>query len=171
MHSFSIFLDFITGKIGRAVSWLNVLLVILICFDVGMRYFFSHTRVWIIDLEWHLFALIFLLGAAFTFQKDRHVRVDLFYHRVSEKTKAWINLVGIVCLLIPWCLVIIWAANKYAYNAWIIKETSPDPGGMPARYIIKYAIVVGFLLLLLQALSTAINCMLVILNRRHNVFN
>jgi TRAP-type mannitol/chloroaromatic compound transport system permease small subunit len=171
MYSFSGILDLITKKTGKAFSWLNVILVVLICGDVVMRYFFSLTRVWIIELEWHFFALIFLLGAAFTFNQDRHVRVDLFYQKASEKTKAWINLSGILFFLIPWCLVIMRAANKYAYNAWIIKETSPDPGGLPARFIIKYAIVVGFFLLLLQAVSVAFKCCLVILDRRETVFD
>lgn len=129
------------------------MLVVLICVDVLLRYFFNATQKWIIELEWHLFALVFLIGASYTFQKDKHVRVDVFYQGFSEKKKLWVNLLGNVFFLIPWCLVIIYVSIKYANVSFSYLEQSPDPGGLPARYLIKYAISLGFILLLLQAIS------------------
>jgi TRAP-type mannitol/chloroaromatic compound transport system permease small subunit len=142
--------------VGRGVSWLTFLLVVLVCFDVVFRYLFNDTEAWIMELEWHMFALIFLLGAGFAFKHDRHVRVDLFYSRFSEKNKALLNMIGGLLFLIPWCTMIIWASFQYANVSFQIREVSPDPGGLPARYIIKYAITVGGVLLLLQAISNTI---------------
>jgi TRAP-type mannitol/chloroaromatic compound transport system permease small subunit len=123
------------------------------------------------ELEWHLFATVFLIGAAYTFKEDAHVRVDVFYANKSEKWKAWINLTGIIIFLIPWCLVVIRASNKYALNAFNINEKSPDPGGLPARWIIKYVVVIGIFLLLLQAISICFKCILVLLGKRDRIFN
>lgn len=138
--------------IGKGLSWVNLALILLICVDVTLRYLFSTTKVWVIDLEWHMFALIFLLGASYTLKADKHVRVDVFYDRWSDRTKAIIDLMGHVLFLIPWCLVVIYTSYRYAINSWTYREGAADPGGLPMRYIIKFAIVVGFVMLLLQAI-------------------
>lgn len=140
------------NKIGTWISWLNIFLILLICIDVLLRYFFNTTEKWIIELEWHLFAAIFLIGASFTYQEDKHVRVDLFYQKFSQKTKIWVNLAGNTIFLIPWCLIVIYASFKYANVSLSYFEGSPDPNGLPARFIIKYVIAIGFLLLLIQGL-------------------
>jgi len=140
----------IIKSIGTASAWLNVVLVLLICIDVLMRYLLNQSFNWVIELEWHIFGLIFLLGSAYTLQKDKHVRVDIFYNDFSEKKKALVNLLGSISLLIPWCIIAIQTCIKYASNSFYIKENSPNPGGLPAMYVIKYFIVLGFILLLLQ---------------------
>lgn len=137
---------------GKISSWFTLVLILLVGFDVIARYFFDSSRAWVMELEWHLFALIFLMGSAFCFKNDQHVRVDLFYADFSSRNKALVNLVGGIFLLIPWCVFIIWTSFDYALLSFQIREKSPDPGGMPFRYVIKFAIVLGFLLLLLQAL-------------------
>jgi TRAP-type mannitol/chloroaromatic compound transport system permease small subunit len=139
------------NKIGTWISWVNILLILLICLDVLLRYFFNTTEKWIIELEWHLFALIFLIGASYTYQEDKHVRVDLFYQNYSEKNKLLINILGNIIFLIPWCLIVIYASFKYANVSFSYLEGSPDPNGLPARFIIKYVITLGFSLLLVQA--------------------
>ena len=128
-----------------------------------MRYLFNTTAAWVMELEWHLFALVFLLGAAFTFQQDRHVRVDLFYDRFSPRDRAWVNLVGGTVFLLPWCLVLVYVAWQYALGSYHIGEGSPNPGGLPHRFLIKGAIALGFLLLLLQALASIAAALLVLL--------
>lgn len=137
---------------GKISSWFTLFLILLVGFDVVARYFFDSSRAWVMELEWHLFALIFLLGSAFCFKNDQHVRVDLFYADFSPKNKALVNLMGGIFLLVPWSIFIIWTSFDYAVLSFQINEKSPDPGGLPFRYIIKFAIVFGFLLLLLQAL-------------------
>ncbi|MEJ6806712.1 MAG: TRAP transporter small permease subunit [Saprospiraceae bacterium] len=137
---------------GEKSSYINVLLVMIICIDVFMRYILNTTQTWVIELEWHLFALIFLLGASYTLQEDQHVRVDLFYADRSIKFKAWINLLGTLLFLVPWCLILVNSSFNYATNSWMMNEGSPNPGGLPARYIIKYCMTFGFVLLLLQGI-------------------
>jgi TRAP-type mannitol/chloroaromatic compound transport system permease small subunit len=149
-------IDLIIEKIGNAVSWLNVALVMLICLDVLFRYFFSFSKNWILELEWHMFALVFLLGSAYALQEDKHVRVDVFYQNFSEKTKTVINLLGTIVFLIPWCFLVITTSYKFANNSWYIREGSNQPAGLPARYIIKGMIVVGFILLAMQGVSLII---------------
>jgi TRAP-type mannitol/chloroaromatic compound transport system permease small subunit len=149
--------------IGKGASWLTALLVVLVCFDVIIRYLFSDTQAWIMELEWHLFALVFLLGAAYAFKHDRHVRVDLFYANFSEIDKAWVNFTGALLFLLPWTFLVIYFSFEYANISFQIGERSPDPGGLPARYVIKYAVTVGFVLLFLQGLSSLLESLKVIL--------
>ena len=139
--------------IGKATSWLTLLLVLIIVLDVSLRYLFSKTSAFSFELEWHLFALIFLIGAAYTLQQDKHVRVDVFYSRFSEKTKAWVNIVGTVLFLLPFCLIASIESLSFVKNSFLVRETSPDPGGLPARYLIKAAIPFGLILLALQGIS------------------
>lgn len=150
-------IGFLNEVVGRLASYFTFTLVLLVCFDVTVRYLFNDTQAWIMELEWHLFALIFLLGAGYTLKHDHHVRVDLFYTKFSKKDKALVNLIGAVLFLIPWCLLIIIYGWQYAETSYIIAEGSPDPGGLPARYVIKFAIVVGIGFLLLQGIASVCN--------------
>jgi TRAP-type mannitol/chloroaromatic compound transport system permease small subunit len=149
-------IDGLNERMGKAASWLTLALVILVCIDVVIRYVFSNSSAWIMELEWHLFSLIFLIGAAYAFKHDRHVRVDLFYSKFSAKDKALVDLVGNVIFLIPWCVIILVYSFEYAMTSFRIGEISPDPGGLPARYLIKFAITLGIFLLLLQAIAQAL---------------
>ena len=162
MRRIANFLSSLNEIVGRATAWLTTILVVFMCFDVVRRYLFNQTAGWITELEWHLFALIFLLGAGYTLKHDKHVRVDLFYAKFSSKQKAWVNLLGTLLFLIPWCWIIIASSYYYAHNAYLINEASPDPGGLPARYIIKFSITLGFILLLLQAIALIIESLLTI---------
>ncbi len=146
-------IDRINETVGRVVAWFNIALIILVCFDVTRRYLFKDSAAWIMELEWHIFAMIFLLSAGFTLKHDKHVRVDLFYEKFSEREKAWINVFGGIIFLLPWCIIVIYTGYDYAQSAFVIGESSPDPGGLPGRYVIKAAIPLGFLLLFLQGLA------------------
>ena len=148
---------------GSKVSWLTVILVLVICYDVVMRYLFNSSSVAIYEIEWHIFALIFLLGAAYALKHDRHVRVDVFYSRFSPKVKAVVNLIGTVFLLMPFCWILIVEGIDLVANSLRLSESSPDPGGLPARYLIKAAIPLGFTLLFIQAVSLALQSILVII--------
>lgn len=145
--------DSIIRWMGQKSALLNILLVVLICYDVLQRYIFNSSYNWIIELEWHIFGIIFLMGSAYTLKEDKHVRVDVYYEGFSPKNKAITNILGSVFFLIPWCIVGITTCFKYASNAWYIHEGSPNPGGLPAWYIIKFCIVLCFLLLFLQAIT------------------
>lgn len=141
------------NAIGAGVSWLALALVILICYDVITRYLFNHSSVALQELEWHLFAALFLLSAGFTLRHDSHVRIDVFYAKFSERKKEYVNLIGALLFLIPFCLVVIISSYDFVANSFIVGEVSPDGGGLPARYIIKAVIPLSFFLLLLQSIS------------------
>ena len=161
-----IIIDKIIKQVGQAISWLTLLLVLIIVIDVFLRYVFNTTSAASFELEWHLFAAVFLLGAAYTLQNDKHVRVDVFYHRFSEKGKAIVNLIGTLLLLLPLCMIAFWESLSFVSSSFAVLETSPDPGGLPARYIIKSAIPIGFFLLGLQGISTALKSIFKIKNER-----
>ncbi|MEM6321080.1 MAG: TRAP transporter small permease subunit [Bacteroidota bacterium] len=164
MKQLSQLLSQINEKIGTATAWLTVLLMVWVCFDVAMRYIFNNSVAWRTELEWHIFALIFLFGAGYALKHDKHVRVDLFYAKFSEKQKAVVNFLGTLLFLIPWCVVILMASYRYAHNSWLMNEGSPD-NGLPARYLIKFAITIGMGLLLLQAISLLINSLLTLFQK------
>lgn len=162
MKRFAQFIDRLNTWVGETSKWLCLLLVLLLCFDVLMRYIFSNSKVWMLELEWHIFALIFLLGSGYTFLKDEHVRVDVFYSKWSKKKKAWHNLLGTIFLLLPWTLVVVYYGINYGLNSFSYRETSPNPGGLAALYIIKFSISIGFVLLLLQGISTIIKQLVIL---------
>ena len=163
MHSLANLINAVNDKIGRIVSILTIFLVVIIIFDVLLRYFFSITSPASFELEWHIFAAIFLLGAGWTLQQDKHVRVDVFYQRFSLKGKAWVNATGAAFLLVPFCVIGLIESLPFVQASYMVRETSPDPGGLPARYIIKSVIPISFFLLGLQGISmfiSSISCLL-----------
>lgn len=159
-------IDALNEAIGKGIAWLNTVLVVLIFYDVVARYLFNATFSAIIELEWHLFAFIFLIGAAYALKHDRHVRVDVFYANFTEKQQAWVNLIGTLLFLIPFCLIVIYTSIRFTANAYAINEGSPDPGGLPARHIVKAAIPIGFTLLLLQAISLLLKSILTLTHNK-----
>lgn len=119
-----------------------------------MRYLFDYTVIWVIELEIYLFALIFLGGAAYTFQQDEHVRVDVFYDILSPKKKAMVNLIGGLFFLLPWTWVIMNVGFHYLRMSFEVNESSAQAGGLPMLYILKSFIALGFFFLFLQAIAS-----------------
>lgn len=142
--------------VGNIFSCCTFALVVLICIDVVMRYFFNFTQIWIVELEKYFFALIFLMGGAYTFMHDKHVRIDLFYDKWKPRKKHFNNLIGHLFLLLPWSIVILVVSWKYAYNSFLMNESSAQPGGLPALYIMKFLIFIASGLLCLQAIAAVI---------------
>jgi len=157
-------IDTLNTFIGKSVAWVTLLLVITVFTDVVMRYLFKTSFVFVQEMEWHLFAFIFLIGAGYTLLKDGHVRVDIIYQRLSPKASAWINLIGIIFFLFPGCYMIIQTAIPFVKNSYVILEGSPDPGGIPYRFIIKSAIPIGFTLIALQGISLFMKNLMILLN-------
>jgi TRAP-type mannitol/chloroaromatic compound transport system permease small subunit len=157
-------IDRLNEWVGRATSWVTLALVSVVFIDVVMRYAFNKSYVFAQELEWHIFAFIFLIGAGYTLLQDGHVRVDIFYQRFGPKAKAWTNLLGVLIFLIPGCLMIVMTSWHFVARAFVVGEGSPDPGGIPFRFIVKGLIPVGFSLLLLQGISMGLRSLLQILN-------
>ncbi len=165
LQKYITFVNGLNEKIGHGISWLTTAMVLIVCYDVFTRYVLKASSVAVQELEWHLFAVIFLLGAAFSLKNDQHVRVDVLYTRFSEKGKAWVNFLGSIVFLIPFSLLVIWASLHFVKSSYIMGETSPNPGGLPARYLLKACIPAGFFLLLLQAVSLTFQSLLTILGK------
>jgi len=164
LHALVRFIDHVIQLTGKLLAWLVLFLVLLVSYDVAMRYGFNAGSIALQELEWHVFSMLFLLGAAYTLQHDEHVRVDLLYNSayLSNRHRAWINLFGGLFLLIPFCLLIIISSLPFVDSAWQIAETSPDPGGLAWRWFPKAMLPLGFSLLLLQGISQISQAILIL---------
>lgn len=153
-------IDAVTGSIGRVTAWLAVAMVLIGAFNAVARYLGRYLGVHLssnayIELQWYLFSVLFLLGAAHALREDAHVRVDVLYGRLSGRAQAAINIAGTVLLLVPFCAFVLWVSLPVVQASWRVREVSPDPGGLP-RWPLKALILVSFALLLLQAVSELI---------------
>ena len=164
-----------TDRVGRLTAWLTLIMVLIGSYNTVARYadgyrgrhgvqgtdFFRFSSNAFLELQWYLFSLVFLLGAAYALRHNAHVRVDLLYGRLNERGKAWIDLIGCLLLLLPFTLFSLWVSWPSVRNSWHVWETSPDPGGL-VRYPIKTLVLVAFVLLLLQGLSEILKCLVIL---------
>ncbi len=139
--------------IGKTVSWSVLLLIAVVCIDVVRRYLLRSTSTWIIEAEWYIYSVLFLLAAAYTHVQDRHVRVDLFYDKLTELDRSRINLVGHLVFLLPWSLVMTILCSRYAWSSFLLREGSPNPDGIPVLYLLKAVLAICFFTLLLQSIA------------------
>ena len=140
---------------GRCSSWLALVLVVLMSTNVVLRYFFSIGSVWAQELEWHLLVPLILFGSAYALRHGEHVRVDIVYGGLSQKTKNLIDLLSAL-LAIGVAALFVWLSLHYVQQAYVIDEGSPDPGGLPHRYLVKSLLPIGFALFALQGVATAL---------------
>lgn len=144
----------ITGKIidvlGNFCSLLMVLMIMNVFYDVIMRYFFNDVSIGMQELEWHLFAAMFMFGIAYTFKEDGHVRVDIFYDTMSARNKALVNIFGSLVLALPITLFILYYSWDYTFEAYQMGEGSGDPGGLPHRWIVRSVIPLSSIFLMLS---------------------
>jgi len=158
----SAWIDSVNEKVGYASAFLTLFLVFITATDVTLRYLFRAGSVAFQELEWHLYAANFILAAGWTMLKDGHVRIDILYNRLNPRKRALIDLIGTFVFCIPFCIIVIWTSWTFFMNAWVIGEGSPDPGGLPARYLLKATIPLGFGLVFFQALSQAVKAVMVL---------
>ena len=145
--------DPVIAAIGRGVSWLWLLLLIIIVGNVFMRYAFDQGRIEFEEIQWHIYSVGFLLGLSYAFQADAHIRVDVLSERLPVRWRAWLELYGIVLALLPFLFLIVWFSVPFVQQSWLLSEVSQAPGGLPYRWFIKAMLPLGFLLLTLAALS------------------
>ena len=160
-------IDAFTECTGKFISIFVIILVLLVGYDVSMRYLFNSGSIAIQELEWHLFSIILLLGSAYTLKHDEHVRLDIFYSSklINDKVRIWFDVLGTLLILLPFCLLIIVSAWPFVTQAYIHNEISPDPGGLPARWLIKAVIPLGFFFLLIQGIAEALKKLLIALDK------
>ena len=136
-------LDTLSLLTGRAISWLTLAMVVVTFLVVVLRYLFSLGWVWMQESVVWMHAFVFLIGAAYTLQKDDHVRVDIFYREMSETRRALVDALGAVILLLPFCAFVIWSSWDYVMSSWRIGEGSREAGGLPYPFtpLLKSAIL------------------------------
>ncbi|OQK15083.1 hypothetical protein AU255_19060 [Methyloprofundus sedimenti] len=146
-------IDSLNEYVGRFVSWLTLVLVLVTFCIVLLRYLFDLSWVPMQESIIYLHGLVFMLGAAYTLKHDRHVRVDIVYQRCTPKVKAWIDLLGTLFLLLPVAGFILWSSWGYVMDSWDILESSRNSGGLPIIYLLKSCLLLMSGLLILQGLS------------------
>lgn len=136
---------------GKTVAWLTLAMVLLTFFIVVLRYGFNLGWIWLQESVTYMHVTVFTVAAAWTLQQDEHVRVDIFYNRLSEQNRHWVNLAGVILFLIPLCVFIIIIALPYVGNSWKLLESSREAGGLPLLFLLKSLILIMPALLLAQA--------------------
>lgn len=158
-------IDAIVDAAGGLVAWVMLALVLLMSANVLLRYLFSIGSVAAQELEWHLMSPIVLIGMAYALLHDGHLRVDLIYVKLPERARIVVNLAASL-IGIVFSGLVIWLAWKYVLQSYAIDEGSPDPGGLPHRFILKAFIPLGFALLLLYSIAEAIHAWLALVAKQ-----
>jgi TRAP-type mannitol/chloroaromatic compound transport system permease small subunit len=149
-------LDGCVRRVGDALSWIWILLLGIVVLNVLLRYVFGEGRIEFEEIQWHLYSVGFLAGLSYGVVSDDHVRVDFIRRKLSARTQAWVELYGILLLLLPFvALVVIYSVPLIEYS-FSLGEVSAAPGGLPFRWLIKSALFAGFTLLGLAAVSRAL---------------
>jgi len=146
-------IEWLVDRIGQAASLLALVIIVLMGCNVLLRYSLSLGSVWAQELEWHLLAALILFGMSYALLRGDNVRVDIFYSRYSPQTKRQIDIVSAI-LTMAIAIVMIMLSWKYVGQSYAIAEKSPDPGGIPMRWLVKAMLPAGYGLLFLQALGS-----------------
>ncbi len=157
------FIDAFTDRSGRLLAWLALLMALLTAAIVVMRYGFNTGSILAQELVTYMHGSLFMLGAAFALKQGAHVRVDIFYRNFSPRAQAWINSLGGIVFLLPLCIFIGAVSWSYVSESWAIMETSPEPGGIPAVFLLKTLIPLMALNLALQGLAETLRAALQLL--------
>ncbi|PWR24838.1 TRAP transporter small permease subunit [Zavarzinia aquatilis] len=162
LRGFVRWIERLNEAVGGVLSYATLACVV-ICFLVAvLRYVAGVGFVWMQEAYVWLHAAVFLVGAGFTFKVGGHVRVDLFYRPASARRRAWIDLFGCLFFLFPWLIVVTGAAWRFFAASYVIGESSGQPGGLPALYVLKFMLVAFCLLVGLQGLALMARSILVL---------
>ena len=160
-------LDVISIKVGHAVSWLTLLMVLVTFVIVVMRYVFGTGLIWLQESLTWMHAAVFMLGAAFTMQQEDHVRVDIFYSRMPDRQRAWVDLLGVLIFVFPMCAFFVYQSLGYVVASWAIREISRNSGGLPYPFVplLKSVLVIMPIAVALQGISLLLRSVQVIRGR------
>lgn len=165
IRSLDAFFEHITRLCGILAAAAMILLLLNVFYDVVMRYGFNDVSIGMQELEWHLFSCVFLLGIPYAIQQNAHVRVDIFYDRWQDQTKAWVNLIGTLVLILPFIVIVTVYSYDFAYEAYDMGEGSGDPDGLPHRWIIKGLIPTSFVLIGMASLGMITGALKVLIGK------
>ena len=146
-------INMFSNAIGSFAAILLLCLLANVFYDVIMRYLFNDVSIGMQELEWHLYATLFLLGITYTLKENAHVRVDIIYEKLSPKKQAFIDISGTLFFLLPFCLLVAYYGIGFAHEAYALGESSGDPGGLPHRWIIKSMISVSFIFVIIASIG------------------
>jgi TRAP-type mannitol/chloroaromatic compound transport system permease small subunit len=153
-------LDALSASVGRVLTWVVPVIVLLVFAVVVLRYAFDTGATAMQELALHLHAAVFLLGAAWALGQDRHVRVDVLRARMSPRLQATLELGGCVLLLLPFCVFVSWISLDYVWASWQVREVSREADGLRALYLVKALIPLSAALLFLQGVAQALRAWL-----------
>jgi TRAP-type mannitol/chloroaromatic compound transport system permease small subunit len=159
-------INFINKLIGETVSWLTLFMVLITFLVVVLRYGFNIGFIWMQESVRFMYAAVFLLCAGYTLLKNKHVRVDVLYLNLSERSKAIVDLLGSVFLLLPVCFVIFYYSWSYVINSWQQMEGSIEERGLHLVFIMKTFIWLFAILVSMQSLATIINSFIILKNKK-----
>lgn len=161
------FLDAFSIRVGHAVSWLTLLMVLVTFVIVVLRYVFGTGLIWLQESVTWMHAAVFMLGAAYTLQREEHVRVDIFYRKMSEQQRAWVNLLGVLVFIFPMCAFFVYESIDYVAASWSLREVSRNSGGLsyPAVPLLKSVLVIMPVAVALQGLALLLRATQVIRGR------
>jgi len=151
-------LDGLLDRIGFLFSWLWLAIVAVILYAVIGRYAFGQGSVMLEEVEWHLAGAVWLIGLSYTVVHDAHVRVDVLHERFSLRTQAWIELLGLLVLMLPFLVIAVDEAWPYFLSSYLQNEESQAPAGLPARWALKFFLPLAFGLLIVAAVSRLSRC-------------
>ncbi|MBI3436658.1 MAG: TRAP transporter small permease subunit [Proteobacteria bacterium] len=157
-------IDAFIDLVGRATSWLALIIALVMGANVLLRYGFSLGWIWTQELEWHLLVPLCLIGMSYALRHGEHVRVDVLFANYDPRTKILVDALSAL-IAMAFSLIVVWLSLAYVAQAWSNNEGSPNPGGIDYRYVVKSLIPVGFVLLFLQSLAQFIHGTLTLRNR------
>ena len=148
-------LDRVSTITGKAAAWLTLFMVLVTFIVVVMRYVFDAGLIWMQESVVWMHAAVFMLGAAYTLHDEEHVRVDVFYRRMSARRRAWVDLIGVFIFLLPLCLFLAWNSFDFVAQSWRLAETSRESGGLPYPFVpmLKSILLLMPITVALQGLS------------------
>lgn len=162
LHDISERIHGFNEALGRAVAWLTLAMVLLTFLIVVLRYGLDMGSIAVQEAVTYLHATVFMAGAAYTLHHRAHVRVDIFYRDLSERGKAWVNLLGCLLFLFPMCLFILWSGWDYVLGSWRLMEGSREAGGLPLVFLLKSLIPVLALTLIAEGVAMTIDNILIL---------
>ncbi|MCC6777473.1 MAG: TRAP transporter small permease subunit [Hyphomicrobiales bacterium] len=148
-------IDAVSDRFGTVANWLVLLACVISAGNATSRYLFSASSNAWLEVQWYMFAGMVLLGGPYTLKVNEHVRVDLLYSAVSERTRLWIDILGCLLFLLPMCLILVYFTWPWFLESWRIDEMSSNAGGL-IRWPVKLLLPVGFALMALQGISELI---------------